>query len=223
MNRTLFAAAIAASLLAASAARAATIPSPSDDLALGGVAYASSTGFGGIPSHLNDGDRDGNYGNGSIAHSADNNTSGEFMGVYFNSPTAINKINIFNRTDCCGFRIDGSGTTPFTVDLFNGGTVGANYTDGTNVYSQTFTFNPTISLTAGNGDTASGMSIFLGGHVVNSIRITQNFAADMNLAELEAFVPEPSSLVLAGLGAVALAAGYRRRKVASAAGRGQAC
>ena len=222
MHRTLIAlAACCVSLSSLTAFGAlAVIPSPSDDLALAGVGYSSSTGFGGTPDHINDGNRNGIYhGPGvdnSISHSA-GPAPNQFMGVYFTGAHEINQINIFNRP---GFesRLDGSGTVPFKVDLFSGGTAGANYTDGTNIFSQAYTYLPSIFLTdIPSGDTANGMVIKLGQfYNINSIRVTQINNDYMNLAEIEVFAPEPSSLVLAGLAAVGLT-GYgikRRRRTA---------
>lgn len=109
------------------AALADVIPSPSNDIALqsnGGVAY-SSLGNGSYdgnhpPSLLNDGNRDGNYGSSpySLYHSATNSfpAGGGYVGVVLNGMYDITSINLFDRTDCCGTRIDNSGNTPFTAE-----------------------------------------------------------------------------------------------------------
>jgi hypothetical protein len=199
----------------ASVAFAAEIPSPANDIAPQGIgfspsAYAPQNG----PTKINDGDRDGNYGGpNSIAHTASGG-AGNYMGVHFSSSNPLDQVDIFNRTDCCGARIDDGGLVPFTLDIISGGTSANHYLDGTIVYTNNYTFNPTISLTGGNGDTASGMVIKLPGTFYgDTVEVIQNNADYMNLAEIEVYTsPEPSSLAaLAGLGAMGLFVLARRR------------
>jgi hypothetical protein len=73
----------------------------------GGVATASSSGFGTIPGDANDANTDGNYGNGSLWHSGVDPAGGatvavgQFVEIDFSSPRTINSIQVFGRTDCC--------------------------------------------------------------------------------------------------------------------------
>ena len=140
----------------------------------------------------NDGDRRGNanaaYG---IAHT--NLEFAPFWQATFAAPSAIGTVNVFNRTDAVGERIN-----PFNVFLYLGTDL---------VYSATDqTFVPTI--TAPN---VSGMEFATGGVFADRVRIQLSGRNYLQLAEVEAIspVPEPASLAALGLGAVAL---LRRRK-----------
>ncbi len=188
------------------------IPSPASDLLLssnGGVADINGHTGDGIwnysglpPANLNDGERDGVYSNGlgvdgqgSVAHTLGPAAKQE-MGVTISSPTQIGLVDVFNRTDCCGYRIDGTGETPFTLNIYNGPTL---------VFTHDYLFTPTISLSVynanspmpGNIDTASGMVIATGGVTGTYVQVVQNYNSYMNLAELEAYkTPEPASLAI---------------------------
>jgi len=160
----------------------------------GGIGTLSSTGFGGTADRINDSNRNGNYGNGSVAHTA-NATAGEFVEVAFNADYTIDVVNIFNRTDCCADRID-----PFRLSLFDG---------AVEVFGQDFpSFIPTIV-----GPDISGTEIDVPDTLADRVRVTILSDDFLNLAELEAFtpVPEPAGLGLLGLAAVAL---FRRQRKA---------
>ena len=76
---------------------------PSSNLALGRPATQSSTSHGGIASRAVDGNTDGNWGHNSVTH-----TSGAgWWGVVLSSKrTIIKEIIIYNRSDCCGDRLN---------------------------------------------------------------------------------------------------------------------
>ncbi|RYG30833.1 PEP-CTERM sorting domain-containing protein [bacterium] len=147
----------------------------------------------------NDGDRQGNYSAANnIAHTGFE--SGAFWESSFATAAAIDTVNVFNRTDGFGERIN-----PFNVILYLG---------LTEVYSATNqTFIPTIT-----GPQISGMSFMTNGVIADRVRIQLAGSNYLQLAEVEAFssrpVPEPASIAALGMGAFAL---MRRRKARTAA------
>jgi len=193
----------------AGSARADIIPSPVTDLASqanGGVAFSSSVGFGGTPDRVNDGNRDGNYGDNTVAHSS--GEANAFMGVNLPSSKQLGSVIIFNRTGFEG-RLDGGGTVPFEVQLFNA---------GSQVFDGLYTYSPDISITGSGGDSATGMTIAVGSVLADKVLLIQHNSDYMNIAEIEAYapaVPEPTSLTLFVLGALGLFAAARRRQGSS--------
>jgi len=92
------------------------------NLALGGAASQSSTGYGGVASRGNDGDTNGRYWSKSVTHSA--RESQPWWQVDLGAVESISTISLFNRTDCCASR--GSNFHVFVSDVpFTGGTVAA--------------------------------------------------------------------------------------------------
>lgn len=95
------------------------------NVALGGLASASSEGFGGFASLANDGNRDGLYGNGSVSHTFDGDL--EFWQVDLGTMTFVDSITLWNRTDCCSNRLsnvrvsvlDGSLVETWGADILN--------------------------------------------------------------------------------------------------------
>lgn len=87
---------LALSPLAARAARAETA-----NLALGKPATQSTTAVGGVASRAVDGNTDGNWGNGSVTHTAD----AGWWQVDLQSVQRIGDVVLFNRTDCCSERL----------------------------------------------------------------------------------------------------------------------
>ncbi len=217
---------VACALGSATVHAALVIPSPASDILLssnGGVADINGqttdgpANYGGLPpANLNDGERDGIYanglgvdGSGSLAHSGSPGPNQE-MGVTIPSAVSISYVDLFNRP---GFetRLDGGGSFPFTLNIFNGNTL---------VYTHDYTYATTISLTGLNPnnnqtESAVGMTMYLppGGVVGDYVQIFQHNSDWMNLAELEAYkTPEPASLAIWG---VVIAGGLlvaRRRK-----------
>lgn len=161
------------------------------NVATSGTATQSSTGtWGGFAQAelAIDGNTDGNYWNGSVSHTlADTNAWWE---VDLGSMFDIDSIVIWNRTDCCGDRID-----PFSVSIlddFNSLVWSTSFT--------TFTGNPmTISPLAGT--------------IGQVVRVQLNQTNYLQLAEVQVFseVPVPAPLALLGLGLVAI--GWIRRTV----------
>ncbi len=76
---------------------------PLTNVAQGKVATQSSTGWGGLASRAVDGNTDGHYGANSVSHSADPNQP--WWQVDLGSGYAIDRIQLWNRTDCCSERL----------------------------------------------------------------------------------------------------------------------
>lgn len=106
-----------------------------------GTASASSEGFGAAAADGNDGNRDGNYGNGSVFHTADPDTAA-FYQVDLGGSHYIDRVQIFPRADArqgsvnnirlSVFADDGSGNpgaAVFTRDYLAG--TSTNFTFGT--------------------------------------------------------------------------------------------
>ena len=122
---------------------------------------AGSTTQGDVAVVAIDGNTDGVFNNGSVTHTnTQNNPSWQ---VVFDQPRTLTAANLFNRTDCCGNRLDN-----FRLEVFNGA-------------AQTFVFN------AGGGIGAS-TNVPLGGAVGDQVRITLPFNNRvLSLAEVEVF------------------------------------
>ncbi len=74
------------------------------NIALRGVATQSTTGFGGDASRAIDGNTDGNYGGGSVTHTNFEDPA-PWWEVDLGQTAAIDKLLLWNRTDCCANRL----------------------------------------------------------------------------------------------------------------------
>ena len=74
------------------------------NIALGKRATQSSTGFGGVASRAVDGKTDGNYSHHSVSHTKKQNHA--WWEVDLGSVHTISKVVFYNRTDCCGERLN---------------------------------------------------------------------------------------------------------------------
>lgn len=82
-------------------------PAQADDanLARGAAVRQSSTGFGGDAKRAVDGNADGVYNAGSVTHTQ--NGPGEWLEIDLGDTFSINRVVVFNRTDCCSERLNG--------------------------------------------------------------------------------------------------------------------
>lgn len=102
------------------------------NLALGRTATQSSLGHWndgrGVASNAIDGNRDGNWGSASVTHTT-TDTAYEWWALDLGSSFHISKIDIFNRTDCCGNRLGNVqvmiSDTPFTKETTSSGLAAA--------------------------------------------------------------------------------------------------
>ncbi|MBL8330296.1 MAG: discoidin domain-containing protein [Rubrivivax sp.] len=74
-----------------------------NNLALGKAASQSSDPFGGPAARAVDGNVDGNWAAGSVAHT--NSEANAWWEVDLGSSHALNAVRLWNRTDCCGERL----------------------------------------------------------------------------------------------------------------------
>jgi hypothetical protein len=82
------------------------------NIAKGKKAMQSSTGFGGPPQFAVDGNTDGVYAKKSITHT--NEQKDPWWEVDLGTTAVVNKIAIWNRTDCCQERLEG-----FTLEILD--------------------------------------------------------------------------------------------------------
>ena len=182
MKSTLTLIALLAGLMAAAGASADTNVAP-----LGTASESSELqGWGnrGAASHAIDGDIQGDYwaANG-IAHT--DSQAQPWWQVQLDQGYTVGAIDIYNRTDCCGGRLNN-----FTVTLYNG---------DTSVFTQTYaSFTPSDS-----GPNWSGMHINVGSVYGDRVRVQLNGQDYLQLAEVGvSAVPEPEvfTMLLVGLG-----------------------
>jgi hypothetical protein len=97
-----------------------------------GVATQSSESSGGVPARAIDGNTNGSYFSNSVTHTNAQNPA--WWKVRFASPVPVNRIVVWNRTDCCQSRLNGAtirvfdqaGTQVFTGSIPNA-TVASNF------------------------------------------------------------------------------------------------
>jgi hypothetical protein len=183
----------------------AATPAKSANVAPLGIASQSSidpaNNFLGIPANAIDGNRNGNWLDGSVTHTRADDPPTE-SGLYawwevsLNQAYLVDNVIIFNRTDCCITRIE-----PFRLTIFMGNSP---------VYSQDIaTFIPDIA-----GPNISGMTFSLAQGVGDRVRIQLTHPDWLSLAEVEIYaspVPEFPNTGMFAIGLLVLALAMRRR------------
>lgn len=170
-------------LLAATGATAQTNIAPT------GTASQSSTYFDAVAARAIDGNTDGIYWNGSVAHTGF--STQPWWQLALAAPAFIDGIRVWNRTDCCSERL-----SDYTVSLWRQGAL---------VASQSF---------AGTSPTMASFSFAQ--IQADTVRVQLTGENYLGLAEVQVFgtlapVPEPQSLLLMLGGLGLLGAVLRRR------------
>jgi len=86
-------------------ASSAPFASPPVNLSVGKTASASEIGYGSKAAEAVDGNVDGNFTHGSVADTYGNNPQ-DYWEVDLGAVGTIQTVNLFNRTDCCGTRLN---------------------------------------------------------------------------------------------------------------------
>ena len=131
------------------------------NLALSGSAEQSSTSYNGDASRAIDGNTSGEWSNGSVTHTSNEDTP--WWQVRLDADTTIEEVIIWNRTNCCSDRLSN-----FDVFVYN--------VAGTQVYKTTISDAPNPSVT-----------INTGGVTGNRIRIKLKDTNPLSLAEVQVF------------------------------------
>ena len=135
--------------------------STSDNLALNGTADQSTTAHGGDENRAIDDNTNGVWGNGSVTHT--NSGIGEWWTVTLDGTYEIGEINIWNRINCCMFRLD-----DITVTVEDG--------NENVLWSENITSSEATTLTVNAGGVSGSV-----------IRITQNQNYPLSLAEVQVY------------------------------------
>lgn len=130
------------------------------NLAEGRVATQSSTGFASPPSLAVDGDIEGDWTQGSVTHT--NSEPGAWWQVDLGSDYAIDRIVLYNRTDCCSERL-----TNFVVEVSQNGS----------------DYFP-VAIHAGE---AGRVTAFAGTGTARYVRVRLNGTGYLSLAEVQVF------------------------------------
>lgn len=143
---------------------------PGTNLALAGTVDQSSIAHGGAANRAIDGNNDGNWGSGSITHTATG--IGEWWLVDLGANYEVEEIVIWNRIDCCSDRLD---------DI----TVSIESPNGAVYWEENVMSSSASSLTINVAEVSGQI-----------VRITQNQNAALSLAEVEVYgAPSPWNVV----------------------------
>lgn len=137
-----------------------------ENLALGKNVRETSTYPGSAPGSAVDGNTDGNYTNGSVSHT--NEGTGEFWQVDLGKVYDIERIKLYNRTDCCPERLNN-----FTILVTEDGN-----------------WNTATAFAQGEPYSTNPIREFSGNSRGRWVRIILNGKGYLSLAEVEVFGPD---------------------------------
>ena len=162
------------------------------NLAIDGTATQSTTGWGGLASRAIDGNTSGLWGMGSITHTT--NSQDAWWEVDLGQSSYIDQIVLWNRTNCCTFRLN-------DFNIYLDGSLVANYSENS-APTPAFKFSD-LQLT--------GQVVRI--QLYGSLNERGSDQSILSLAEVQvngSKVPEPSTLAIFALGLMGLVA--RRNK-----------
>ncbi|MEM7132887.1 MAG: SdrD B-like domain-containing protein [Chloroflexota bacterium] len=152
------------------------------NVATNGSATQSSTDAGGSPGRAIDGNTNGNYGAGSVTHTG--NQANAWWHLDLGQVYDITTIRLWNRTDCCGDRLQNFhvfvSDVPFSSTNLNT-TLNQAGVDSQQVTTQP---NPSVELTFNRTG--------------RYIRVQQAGTSVLSLAEVQVFAEVPENLALTG-------------------------
>jgi hypothetical protein len=169
------------------------------NIALGGSASQSSTGWGGSANRAIDGNTSGNYGHGSSTHT--NNDSNAWWEVDLGQMSYIDDIVLWNRTGCCSYRLN-----YFNILLDN--VLVAHY-DETNAPSPTFKLSDLGLIGQVVRVQFDGSGRNAGQNYLTLAEVQVSGTQDKAFIA-QAQIPEPSTIAIFALGLIAIAS---RKKV----------
>jgi cytochrome c peroxidase len=149
---------------------------PVTNIALGKTTTQSSTAAGGLSARAVDGNTNGVYTNGSITHTSHDTNA--WWKVNLGVAHQVNKVTIWNRTDCCSNRL-----TNFHVDALDA--------NGNVIATQNFPGEPGVKT-----------DLNLSANGVYGVRVQLNGGNPLSLAEVQVFgsetdTPQPITYALA--------------------------
>jgi hypothetical protein len=164
------------------------------NLALDGTATQSITAHGGLASRAIDGNTNGVWGGGSVTHTT--NQQNAWWEVDLGQSSYIDEIILWNRTDCCSYRLN-------DFNIYLDGFLVANYSENS-APTPSFTFSD-LQLTG------QVVRIQLYGSMSERQRLNSRTddQSVLSLAEVQVNgvkVPEPTTLAIFALGIMGLAA-----------------
>lgn len=107
----------------------------SRDVSLRESVSQSTTGYKGVASRAVDGKTDGRWGQGSVTHTVIRSGNYTYWVLAFKYQVSIKRVRIWNRTDCCGDRLQGA---KLMLDRARGQTIYTKTLNGNTLQEYTF-------------------------------------------------------------------------------------